>query len=120
MNINKHFGEALKAYVEKKGIAKSWLAREMKVSPQSVTSTFIAESPRQDTKRKVLTALKITEKELYGEEESEFERKYRDLENRLMKANEELLEYKTKENTELKLQNIREQSHINQTIPYHK
>lgn len=104
MNLNNHFGAALKKYLEVHGMNKSWLARELKVSPQAITALFNSESPRNHTKESVLEVLKVTEKQLLENEkrdESELERKYKEMEVKLALANQELLEYKRKEIKEL-------------------
>lgn len=70
MNTNKHFGKALSKYLLNKGISKSWLAKTMNISQTSVYDALKVEQPRQDTLRKYLTILNITEEELYDIKES--------------------------------------------------
>lgn len=66
MNLNrKHFGKALKSYIEEKGIAKAWLAKRLGISNQSIHAAFKAEIARPETLVKYLDALGITEEELY-------------------------------------------------------
>lgn len=66
MNLNKkHFGKALKSYIEEKGIAKAWLAKRLGISNQSIHAAFKAEVARPDTLAKYLDVLGITEDELY-------------------------------------------------------
>lgn len=70
MNTNKHFGKALSKYLSSKGISKSWLAKTMNISQTSIYDAFKVEQPRQDTLRKYLAVLNITEEELYDIKES--------------------------------------------------
>lgn len=66
MNLNRrHFGKALKSYIEEKGITKAWLAKRLGISNQSIHAAFKAEIARPDTLAKYLDVLEITEDELY-------------------------------------------------------
>ena len=118
MNINKHFGKALKSYLENRGTNKSWLAREMNVKPQSITSIFNVESPRQDTKRNVLNALKITEEELFLEEENRDMVPRKDYQ-KLLEENNKLLEevalYRLEKINRLETEKIQGGSPLNKT-----
>lgn len=100
MSLNRHFGAALKKYLELNGMNKSWLAREMNITPQAVTSLFNSESPRNHTKDSVMAVLKITEKQLFENEKMDgpdLEKIIKELEEKLNTANERLIKYQREE-----------------------
>ena len=94
MNLNNHFGSALKKYLENNGYNKSWLAREMDITPQAVTALFVTENPRQNRKERVLKALKITEGQLFEiEEKIDYKKKYEEERETSMMLREQLIKY---------------------------
>lgn len=71
MNPNKrHFGKALKSYIEEKGITKAWLAKKLGMTGQSLQAAFKVEYTKPDNLAKYLDALGINEDELYASRDS--------------------------------------------------
>ena len=105
MNLNNHFGKTLKNYIENNKLNAAGYAEKMGITAAGFYAFYKSKNPYDETKRKILNALGITEEELFGIEErkveSDLEIRYSELEKKLMQANEELLAYKRKEIKEL-------------------
>lgn len=105
MNTNKHFGECLKDYIERKGLAVHKQAQKISVSYQGYLKYYESENPRPTTKKKILDGLEITEEQLLGidkrNDDSDLELRIRELEKKLMQTTEKLLKYQEKEIREL-------------------
>lgn len=108
MNLNKHFGNALKNYIEKRGIAVHKQAERVGVSYQGYLKYYESENPRLATKNKILIGLGITEEQLYEPEDKiDYKKKYEEEKETANILREQLLKYVTKQNLELQEQNIR-------------
>lgn len=108
MNLNKHFGNALKNYIEKRGIAVHKQAERVGVSYQGYIKYYESENPRLATKNKILIGLGITEEQLYEPEDKiDYKKKYEEEKETANILREQLLKYVTKQNLELQEQNIR-------------
>jgi len=67
MNLNRHFGEALKKYIEDRGIAINKMADRIGVTYQAYVDYFNSKNPRDVTKTKILEGLGVTIEELFEE-----------------------------------------------------
>lgn len=64
MNINNHFGQSLKAYLEAKGLKGTWLAKKLGKSSSAIYEYYKFKNPRPETEQIILEALGITLNEL--------------------------------------------------------
>ena len=65
MNINNHFGEALRKFLYKKGMSQTDLAKLLGVSKASITAYIKAKSPHDSTIERILNALNITNEDFF-------------------------------------------------------
>lgn len=65
MNLNYHFGAALKKYLKKHGITQVFLANKLEVEPPTISNYIKTKHPQEDTVKNILNALEITEEELF-------------------------------------------------------
>ncbi|MEA5459140.1 helix-turn-helix transcriptional regulator [Arcicella sp. LKC2W] len=123
MNINKHFGQALKKYIEEKGIAINKQAEKLGVSYQGYLKYFESENPRLSTKQKILNSLGITEALLLGDLGHDEMVSRKDYEKLLVEKNqllEEVAQYRLEKIKMLEAQNIRAESPIHQASTLHQ
>ena len=67
MNLNYHFGAALKKYLKKHGISQVFLAKKIDVEPPTISNYIKTKHPQQETVNNILNALEITEEELFAD-----------------------------------------------------
>lgn len=123
MNLNRHFGEQLEKYIEKKGIAINKQAKKIGVSYQAYTDFFKSKNPRIGTQEKILNGLGITLEELFDEESNDQLISMKEY-NKLLQEKNELLEevakYRLEKIKTLEAQNIRADSPVLQASTLHK
>lgn len=65
MNLNRHFGNALKKYIEEKGINASAIAEKLGMTAPGFYAYYKSKNPYDETKMKILNSLGIAEEQLF-------------------------------------------------------